>query len=77
MPGGDFYGAAAFVPASRILSQLEKSNPQELTALYQKNIYNGCGKSLSCHNICPAGIDVEHKLSNANAVAVWKRFFGN
>ncbi|MEE1017834.1 MAG: 2Fe-2S iron-sulfur cluster-binding protein [Ruminococcus sp.] len=75
MPDGDFYGAAAFVPASRILAQLEKSNPQELTALYQKNIYGGCGKSLSCHNICPAGIDVEQKLSNANAVAVWKRFF--
>ena len=77
MPDGDFYGAAAFVPASRILAQLEKSNPQDLTALYQKNIYGGCGKSLSCHNICPAGIDVEQKLSNANAVAVWKRFFSS
>ena len=77
MPNGDFYGAAAFVPASRVLSQLEKSRPQELSAFYKKNIYGGCGKSLSCHNICPAGLDVEQKLSNANAVAVWKRFFRN
>lgn len=77
MSDGDFYGAAAFVPASRILSQLEKSHPQELSAFYKTNIYGGCGKSLSCHHICPAGIDVEQKLSNANAVAVWKRFFKN
>ncbi len=75
MPGGDFYGAAAFVPAARILSQLEKDHPQALADYYQKNIYSGCGKSLSCHHICPAGIDVEQKLSNANAAAVWKRFF--
>lgn len=72
---GDFYGAAAFVPASRILAQLEKNDPHELSYYYKKNIYSGCGKSLSCHHICPAGIDVEQKLSNANAVAVWKRFF--
>ncbi len=75
LPGGDFYGAAAFVPASRILSQLERSYPRDLSGFYKKNVYGGCGKSLSCHNICPAGIDVEQKLSNANAVAVWKRFF--
>lgn len=74
-PGGDFYGAAAFVPASRILSQLEREHPQALLQYYQKNVYSGCGKSLSCHNICPAEIDVAQKLSNANAVAVWKKYF--
>lgn len=72
---GSFFGAAAFVPASRILSQLPKSKKYDLLKEYSTHIYNGCGKSLSCHNICPVGIDVEHKLSNSNAVAVWKRFF--
>lgn len=72
---GSFYGAAAFVPVSRVLSQLTKDKPQALSALYKKNIYGGCSKSLSCHNICPAEIDVEQKLANSNAVAVWKRYF--
>ena len=72
---GSFYGAAAFVPASKILSQLKKDNEQKLPENYRKNIYKGCGKSLSCHDICPAGIDVEQKLANSNAVAVWKRYF--
>lgn len=72
--GESFFGAAAFVPASRILSQLPKGKKYDLVQEYGKHIYNGCGKSLSCHDICPVGIDVEHKLSNSNAVAVWKRF---
>ena len=73
--GESFFGAAAFVPASRILSQLPKGKKYDLVKEYGKHIYSGCGKSLSCHNICPVGIDIEHKLSNSNAVAVWKRFF--
>ncbi len=75
--GESFFGAAAFVPASRILSQLPNGKKNDLVQEYGKHIYNGCGKSLSCHDICPVGIDVEHKLSNSNAVAVWKRFFKN
>lgn len=74
---GSFYGAAAFVPASKILSQLKKGNSQKLPENYRKSIYSGCGKSLSCHDICPAGIDVEQKLVNSNAVAVWKRYFND
>ncbi len=69
-----FFGAAAFVPASRILSELPKSKKYEILGEYKKYIYSGCGKSLSCHDVCPAEIDVERKLSNSNAVAVWKRF---
>ena len=72
--GESFFGAAAFVPASRILSQLPNGKKNDLVQEYGKHIYIGCGKSLSCHDICPVGIDVEHKLSNSNAVAVWKRF---
>ena len=63
--GESFFGAAAFVPASRILSQLPNGKKNDLVQEYGKHIYNGCGKSLSCHDICPVGIDVEHKLSNS------------
>ena len=55
--GESFFGAAAFVPASRILSQLPKGKKYDLVNEYGKHIYSGCGKSLSCHNICPVGID--------------------
>lgn len=75
--GDSFFGAAAFVPASRVLSELPKGKKYAIISEYGKHIYNGCGKSLSCHNICPVGIDVEHKLSNSNAVVVWKRFIHN
>lgn len=73
--GDSFFGAAAFVPASRVLSELPKGKKYAIISEYGKHIYKSCGKSLSCQNICPVGIDVEHKLSNSNAVAVWKRFF--
>ena len=73
--GGKFYGAAAFVPASRVLSELPKARKYQLVKKYKKKIYGGCGKSLACHDICPVGIDVESKLVNSVAVAVWRRFF--
>ena len=73
--GGKFYGAAAFVPVSRVLSELPKARKYRLVKKYRKRVFSGCGKSLACHNICPVGIDVESKLVNSNAVAVWRRFF--
>ena len=75
--GGKFYGAAAFVPASRVLSELPKARRYQLVKRYKKRVYSGCGKSLACHDICPGGIDVESKLVNSNAVAVWRRFFSS
>ena len=75
--GGKFYGAAAFVPASRVLSELPKARKYQLVKRYKKRVYSGCGKSLACHDICPVGIDVESKLVNSNAVAVWRRFFSS
>lgn len=74
-PDGGFGGAAAFVPVSRILSELPKRKKYDIIAAYKRGVYSGCGKSLACHDICPAGIDVESKLVNSNAVAIWKRFF--
>ena len=72
-PGGVFAGMAAAVPAARLLAAC---SPAELTALseaYNRRFYAGCGKSLACRNVCPAGIDVERLLVNSNAIAVWKR----
>ncbi len=74
IPGEDFYSAASFVPTARVLSELPKKDKTELLGSYVDKIYQGCGKSLSCRDICPAQIDIEHLLVNNNAVAVWKRF---
>lgn len=73
--GGEFFGMSAFVPISRILTNLPESQKKEICYDYKKHLYEGCGKSLACRNICPAGIDIDRLLVNSNAVAVWKRFF--
>ena len=73
--GGNFYGAASFVPAARLLTALGKGGAEELKREYKEHIYKGCGKSLACKDICPAGIDMDKLLSKSNAVAVWKDLF--
>lgn len=74
IPGERFYSAAAFVPAARVLAELPKKEKTDIVDAYVSGIYQGCGKSLSCRDICPAGIDIERLLVNNNAVAVWKRW---
>lgn len=69
---GDFYGAASFVPVSRLISTVKKGEANELKKEYEEHIYKGCGKSLACKDICPAGIDMDKLLSKSNAVSVWK-----
>ena len=71
--GEDFYGAAGFVPTTRLLSEMSKADREKLAHSYKMHIYKTCAKSLACHDICPAGIDVEKVLSASNAVAVWNR----
>ena len=73
LPGGSFTGTAACVPASRIIAEMESPAQTELGRLYRKRIYEGCGKSLSCRNICPAGIDIDKLLVHSNAAAVWNK----
>lgn len=72
-PGGEFFGAAALAPASRLIAVSENGDRKRLYGEYGKHFYRGCGKSLSCKDICPAGIDTEWLLVNSNAAAVWKR----
>ena len=72
-PAGSFFGMAAGVPVTRLLAELSSSEREELSRLYRTHVYEGCGKSLACRNICPAGIDIGEMLVNSNAAAVWKR----
>lgn len=73
--GGEFSGTAAALPMARLMAALPERD-RELEKSYLRHFYNGCGKSLACRNICPAGIDVDSLLVNSNAAAVWKRRFG-
>ena len=72
---GKFTGTASAVPMTRVLAQLPDSQKKAMTDTYRMHIYEGCGKSLACRNICPAGLDIDEILLNSNAIAVWKRFF--
>ena len=72
LPGDDFFSAAAFVPFTRILAEQGERDDLK-NRLYDLHVYKGCGKSLSCRDICPAKIDTERLLVNSNAIAIWKR----
>ncbi|MBQ1375163.1 MAG: 4Fe-4S dicluster domain-containing protein [Clostridia bacterium] len=71
--GGSFYGMAGMSPMARILSQTKGGALDERRKLYNKYIFEGCGKSLACRNICPAGLDIDRLLARSNAVSLWKR----
>lgn len=70
--GGSFFGMASMVPVSRLLEELPKAEQKALRKQYQKHIYAGCGKSLACRDICPAGLEMEQLLVNSNAISLWK-----
>ena len=71
--GGAFFGTAAIVPTSRLLTTLPDAVQKELRSASRKHLYGGCGKSLACRKVCPAGIDIDGLLVNSNAIAVWRR----
>ena len=72
-PGETFAGMAAAVPMSRLLAEDPGTGKRELEEIYRRRVYGGCGKSLACRKICPAGIDIDRLWVNSNAIAVWKR----
>lgn len=72
---GDFAGAIAPVNAYRILNEEQEGEQRrKLSSAYRKRYFDGCGQSLSCHDICPAGIPVEELAVRSNAAAVWNKF---
>lgn len=74
--GGRFAGMAAAMPSSRLLSEMTKQQRKDLVKAYDRRVYEGCGKSLACRDVCPAGIDIEGLLVKSNSVAIWKSIFG-
>ena len=71
--GGSFFGMASALPMSKILSQSQRQNEGGVSADFYTHFYSGCGKSLACRNICPAGLDIDKIMSRSNAAAVWRR----
>lgn len=69
--GEEFSGAAALVNAYKSLEQNEE-NPHltEMKLSYLTHFFNGCSVSLSCKNVCPAGIPIDQIQSRANARAL-------
>lgn len=69
---GNFGGMAAMAPLSRLMAKDER---EELRDSYRKYVYEGCGKSLACRDVCPAGIDMDRLLSrNAGEILFGKWF---
>lgn len=69
----DFAGAVAPVNAFRIFDEEQDDlHYRDLLKEYKKHYFAGCGKSLSCQDICPAGIPVEELMVRSNAAGVWK-----
>ena len=71
---GKFGGMAAMAPLSRLIAKLPDGQRKSVSKNYEKAVYNGCGKSLACRDICPAEIDLEKLLVKSNAAAVWRRW---
>jgi succinate dehydrogenase / fumarate reductase iron-sulfur subunit len=69
---GEFAGALGAVSAYHFIEQ-ERGCPHRAPAsrLYQRLFFEGCGKSLACHAVCPLGLPVEELLARSNAAAVW------
>jgi succinate dehydrogenase / fumarate reductase iron-sulfur subunit len=73
-PGGSFGGMAAMNPLAHLIANSPREGRKAVAKSYRRGVFNGCGKSLACRNICPAGIRIERLLVKSNAAAVWGRW---
>lgn len=71
--GKNFLGAAAMVPAARLLLEESPEAASDCSKSYRKFLYEGCGKSSACQDVCPAHLPLERLWAHANASAVWHR----
>lgn len=71
---GAFGGMATMVPLARLLSEVQGEERSRLARAYREAVFGGCGKSLACRSICPAGIDIASLMSRSNAAAIWRRW---
>lgn len=65
---GSFAGMAGMAPMARLLAG---DDSKHLRKAYQKSVYEGCGKSLACRDVCPAGLDMDRLLSRNNRKAIF------
>ena len=73
-PEGRFAGMAAAVPMTRLLAEMAPTQRKEAAATYRNRVFEGCGKSLACRDVCPVGIELDELLSRSNAAALWNRW---
>ena len=73
-PYGKFAGMAGMAPLARLIAQLPKEQRSKVAGDYTKHVFEGCGKSLACRDICPAKINIENLMVRSNAAAVWRRW---
>ncbi len=71
-PGGTFGGMAAMGSLARLISRLPPQQKKSIRKSYKNGVYEGCGKSLSCQNVCPAGIDIENLLVRCASRIIWR-----
>ncbi len=71
---GEYGGMALMSGMTQIMSKAHGDQRKGLRQDYKANVYNGCGKSLACRDICPAGIDMEKLLIKNNGAALWNRW---
>ena len=70
---GRFGGMAAMAEQAALLAKIGPAQRKK-AANYKRSVYEGCGKSLACRDICPAKLDIEELLVRSNAAALWKRW---
>ena len=71
---GGFGGMAAMTPLSRLLAEATPAERTRLAHAYRAGVAGGCGTSLACRTICPAGIDISGLMARSNAAALWRRW---
>ena len=71
---GRFGGMAAMAEQAALLAKIGPAQRKKAADNYKRSVYEGCGKSLACRDICPAKLDIEELLVRSNAAALWKRW---
>ena len=70
----EFGGMAAMAPLARLLAEAPAAERKRLASSYKSGVFGGCGKSLACRNVCPAGINIDALMARSNAAALWHRW---
>ncbi|MBR4342964.1 MAG: succinate dehydrogenase [Lachnospiraceae bacterium] len=72
-PGGSFFGMSTVPVTTRLLTEMSSADIKKIAKGYMEYVYEGCGKSLACMDICPRKIPTDKLMVNSNALIFWKR----